>query len=147
MDKLRAIEKVREFNRFYMPAMRLLGNHYLGSEYSAAEARVLFEIYENEGCNAAHIAGVMQIDKSYLSKILAGQEREGILRRIPSEEDRRSYRLYLTPAGRARAESLIQTSNEEIGEILRHLSEGGRRQLVQALDRVIQLLTQGGDTP
>ena len=50
------IAKIRSFNRFYMPSMNLLGDHYLGSEYSVTEARVFFEIYENEGCNAAHIA-------------------------------------------------------------------------------------------
>ena len=140
MDSGKVIEKVREFNRFYMPAMRLLGNHYLGSEYSATEARVFFEIYQNEGCNAAHIANVMQIDKSYLSRILMGHERNGFLQRIPSREDRRSYHLYLTQKGRDRTDEFIRTSNEEIETILQKLSESEKLQLVQALDRVIELL-------
>lgn len=144
MDSGKVIEKVREFNRFYMPAMKLLGNHYLGSEYSVTEARIFFEIYENEGCNAAHIANVMQIDKSYLSKILVGYEKNGFLQRIPSKEDRRSYHLYLTQKGVQRAEAFIQTSNEEIGAILQNLSEGAQLQLIQALDQIIKLLTQGG---
>ena len=38
------IAKIRAFNRFYMPSMNLLGEHYLGSEYSVTEARVFFEI-------------------------------------------------------------------------------------------------------
>lgn len=104
MDSSKVIAKVREFNRFYMPAMKLLGNHYLGSEYSVTEARIFFEIYENEGCTAAHIANAMQIDKSYLSKILAGHEKNGFLQRIPSAEDRRSYHLYLTEKGKGRAD-------------------------------------------
>lgn len=140
MDSGKVIEKVREFNRFYMPAMRLLGNHYLGSEYSATEARVFFEIYQNEGCNAAHIANVMQIDKSYLSRILMGHERNGFLQRIPSREDRRSYHLYLTQKGRDRTDEFIRKSNEEIETILQKLSESEKLQLVQALDRVIELL-------
>lgn len=144
MGNRKVIEKVREFNRFYMPAMRLLGNHYLGSEYSATEARILFELYENEGCNAAHIADVMQIDKSYLSKLLAGHERSGFLTRVPSAEDKRSYHLYLTPKGRDRAEEFIRKSNDEIGEILRNLSNRQQSQLAQALDRIMELLKQGG---
>ena len=139
-DSGRVVEKVREFNRFYMPAMKLLGNHYLGSEYSAAEARILFEIYENEGCNAAYIAKAMQIDKSYLSKILAWHEKSGFLQRIPSAGDRRSYHLYLTQAGKERTEEFIRRSNEEIGAILQNLSEREQLQLAQALDRIMELL-------
>lgn len=144
MDQTSIVEKVREFNRFYMPAMNLLGNHYLGSEYSATEARIFFELYENEGCNAAHIARAMNIDKSYLSKILAGYERNGYLQRIPSPKDRRSCCLHLTEKGRARAESLIKKSNDEIGSILSRLSEGERRKLSQALDTIIGLLKKEG---
>ena len=74
MSHMESVEKVRAFNRFYMPSMNLLGNHYLGSEYSITEARVFFEIYENEGCNAAHIAQIMNIDKSYLSRIIKAED-------------------------------------------------------------------------
>lgn len=136
-------EKVRAFNRFYMPKMKLLGNHYLGSEYSATEARIFFEIHEQEGCNAAHIAEVMNIDKSYLSKIIAGHERNGYIKRIPSERDGRSYDLYLTEKGKNKAEELINKSNEEITTILQYLSEDEKLQMEQALDTVIKLLQKG----
>ena len=76
MKSSKLTSKVREFNRLYMPAMNLLGNHYLGSKYSVTEARVFFEIYENEGCNAAHIAKTMNIDKSYLSRIISCHEKK-----------------------------------------------------------------------
>lgn len=54
--KEKAVSSAREFNRFYLPKLGLVGNHYLGSEYSPTEARVLYEVYENDGCNAAYIA-------------------------------------------------------------------------------------------
>lgn len=136
-------EKVREFNRFYMPTMNLLGNHYLGSEYSATEARIFFEVYQQEGCNAAHIASVMNVDKSYLSKILAGYERDGYLKKVSSSQDRRSYHLYLTPRGKERVEQLIQKSNDEIRAILCHLSEKEQRQLLQAFETIVALLEKG----
>ena len=136
----RLIAKVREFNRLYMPAMKLLGNHYLGSEYSVTEARVFFEIYENEGCNSAHIAGVMNIDKSYLSKILSSHERNGYIKKAPSATDRRSADLFLTEKGREKAREFIRNSDNEIGGILNHLSAGERRQMYDALETVMDLL-------
>lgn len=146
MKNKRLVEKVRAFNRFYMPAMKLLGNRYLGSEYSVTEARIFFEIYEREGCNAAHIAETMQIDKSYLSKIITAHEKNGYLQRTPSLRDKRSYDLFLTEKGKIRAEEFIAKSNEEIKAILKSFSEGERLKMERALDDIIEILKKhGGD--
>lgn len=134
------IAKVREFNRLYMPAMKLLGNRYLGSEYSVTEARVFFEIYENEGCNAAHIAEKMNIDKSYLSRIISSHEKSGYVARKPSSTDKRAYDLYLTDKGRGRALEFIQNSDREIREILSHLSPDEQQQMYAALEIVMNVL-------
>lgn len=77
-----------------MPSMNLLGDHYLGSEYSVTEARVFFEIYENEGCNAAHIAQLMNIDKSYLSRIIKKHEKSGYIHRNALQRTVGSYHFF-----------------------------------------------------
>ena len=123
--------------------MNLLGNHYLGSEYSVTEARVFFEIYENEGCHAAHIAKVMNIDKSYLSKIIVKYEKEGYVQRISSCEDRRSYELYLTQKGKDKVKKLIYQSEKEIESILQYLSIEEQNLMNEALNTVIKLLKKG----
>ena len=137
------IAKIRAFNRFYMPSMNLLGDHYLGSEYSVTEARVFFEIYENEGCNAAHIAQRMNIDKSYLSRIIKRHEKTGYIHRERSAGDSRSYHLFLTDAGKTRAEEFIRKSNEEIGKVINGLSSEEEHQLTEALETVTRLLSKG----
>ena len=140
MQNIDLISKVREFNRLYMPAMKLLGNHYLGSEYSVTEARVFFEIYENEGCNAAHIAETMNIDKSYLSKIISSHEKKGYIIKKPSIADKRAYNLFLTEKGKQRAMEFIRSSDDEISNILTHLSTDERQQTYTALETVMNLL-------
>lgn len=139
--KEQTVYRVREFNRFYLPALDLLGNHYLGSEYSATEARVLYEVLALDGCNAAHIARTMNIDKSYLSRILRSHERNGYLVRTPSPEDSRSWQLHLTEKGRTRTQDFIRKSNRQIGGILEGLSDADCRRLSDALDTVTEILT------
>ena len=139
------IHKIRAFNRFYLPTMNLLGDHYLESEYSIAQIRTLFEIYENAGCNAAYIARLFNIDKSYLSRILKDHEANGYLRRERSETDSRSYRLYLTEAGIQKAETFIRLSNREVETVIRNLSPEERSQLTDALDTVTTLLRKSHD--
>ncbi len=140
MQNSKLISKVREFNRLYMPTMKLLGNHYLGSEYSVPEARVFFEIYENEGCNAAHIAEKMNIDKSYLSKIISSHEKSGYIIKKTSSTDKRAYDLYLTSKGKERTLEFIRDSNNEIGNILAHLSVEEQHKMYAALEIVMDLL-------
>lgn len=142
MNLNQCVQRVRTFNRFYMPSMDLLGNHYLGSEYSVAEARIFFEIYENEGCNAAHIAQMMNIDKSYLSRIIINHEKNGYIQRMPSSKDGRSYALYLTDKGKKRAQDFICKSDYEIGSFLKNLSEKEREQLIAAFDTITELLSK-----
>lgn len=141
----KTIAKIRAFNRFYMPSMNLLGDHYLGSEYSVTEARVFFEIYENEGCNAAHIAQLMNIDKSYLSRIIKKHEKSGYIHRERSAEDSRSYHLFLTDDGKVRAEDFIRKSNEEIAKVIRGLSSEEEQQLTGALETITRLLRKGSE--
>ncbi|MCD8028440.1 MAG: MarR family transcriptional regulator [Erysipelotrichaceae bacterium] len=134
------VEKVREFNRYYLVAMNLLGNHYLDSEYSASDARVLFELYDNNGCNAKDIVESLHIDKSYLSKILAKYEKQGYLDRIPSIKDKRYYDLYLNDKGKAMAEELMEKSNVDIANILQHLDNEQQQLFIQSLETITRLL-------
>lgn len=138
--KKETVQTIREFNRFYMPALDLLGNHYLGSEYSATEARVFFEIYRHSGCNAAYIARTMNIDKSYLSRIIKSHEKQGYLFRTVSEKDFRAYNLYLTEKGISRAEELIRKSNQQIETLIGPLTDRECMTLQEALGTVRGIL-------
>lgn len=134
------VHRIRAFNRLYMPSMNLLGNHYLGSEYSVTEARVFFEIYENEGCNAAYIAKGMNIDKSYLSRIIKAHEKNGYIVRKASDSDGRSFCLYLTDAGKQRAEDFIRKSDQEIGGVIEWLSAEEQETFSEAVECLLTLL-------
>lgn len=139
-EKERAVQRIREFNRFYMPLLRLLDNHYLGSEYTPTEARVLYEIYENDGCNAAFIAKVMNIDKSYLSRIIRSYEKKGYLTRTVSTTDSRAYHLNLTEEGMARITDFIRKSNRQIEDMIKTLDQDQCTELIDALNKTTAIL-------
>ena len=140
MDKEKTILRIREFNRFYMPLLRLLGNHYLGSEYTPTEARVLFEIYENDGCTAACIARIMNIDKSYLSRIIKAHESKGYLTKVVSAADARAHHLHLTQAGLLLTQDFIDKSNRQIGDIIKPLRPEDCAELIKAMNTVTTIL-------
>lgn len=140
IEKERAVQRIRQFNRFYMPLLRLLDNHYLGSEYTPAEARVLFEIHENDGCNAAFIAKAMNIDKSYLSRVIRIHEKKGYLTRSVSATDSRTYHLHLTELGLMRTKDFIKKSNQQISDMIQSLRQEECAELIEALNTATAIL-------
>ena len=80
-------DAIRCFNRFYTRAIGTLHAHLLGSMFTLAEARVLYEISRNESATATQIAGNLSLDAGYLSRILAGFAKKRLITRQASSKD------------------------------------------------------------
>ena len=134
------IAAVRGFNRFYTQRIGVLRRRMYGSPLSLAEARVLYELAHREGLTASALADELDVDRGYLSRILQGFERDGIVRRSRSEEDGRQSHLTLTAKGRKAFAPIDRASHDEIGRLLAHLSEGDARSLVDSMATIERLL-------
>src|SRR3989442_13186709 len=94
------VAAVRRFNRFYTRQIGLLQETLLRSPFSLTEARVLYELGNRAPTHATALGQELGLDAGYLSRILRGFERRGLLARPPSHTDRRQSVLPLTPPGR-----------------------------------------------
>lgn len=138
--KEEAVKRLRQFNRFYLPAMDLLNKNYVGTEFPLPEARVLYEISIADGCTAAAIGKRMNLDKSYLSRIIKSHEKAGYLTRTVSPQDGRAYELHLTEAGRRHADVFNERSDAQLADLIASLDEVDCCRLMAALDTVTELL-------
>ncbi len=134
------VAAVRRFNRFYTRQIGLLREGYLGSPFSLTEVRILYELAHRDGLTATAIGNELQVDAGYLSRILRGFERRGLVARARSESDGRQSLLSLTPEGRRAFAPLHARSREEIGAILRKVSAADQARLVQAMRTIEGLL-------
>src|SRR5436190_496699 len=73
---------------------------------SASEARALIELVAARGIAQGELGQLLGLEKSTVSRLAAGLERKGWLRRGRDEGNQRYMRLYLTPEGRAIAEQV-----------------------------------------
>ena len=143
----RRVATVRRFNRFYTRRIGVLEEGLLRSPFSLTEARILYELGHGETATAARLAAELALDPGYLSRILAGFERRGLLARAPSERDGRESLLALTEEGRAAFTALDRDSAAEIGALLEALSAEQQGRLVAAMERVRELLAAPEQNP
>jgi DNA-binding MarR family transcriptional regulator/GNAT superfamily N-acetyltransferase len=132
---------VRAFNRFYTNVIGLLGEGLLGTPYSLTEARLIFELAQND--DAAEVVGLrraLELDAGYLSRILTRFEADGIATRERSSADRRRQLVRLTKRGRRAFELLDARSANEIQGLLSRLGDRDQRRLIGAMDTIRRLL-------
>lgn len=138
------IEAIRAFNRFYTRRIGVLDEHLVGSGFSLAEARVLYELAHRDRVSAADLARELSLDPGYLSRLLAAFAKRRLIVREASPGDGRLALVSLTRRGRDAFAPLDAKSAEAVGEMLAPLSEAERERLVAGLSAVRAALGDGG---
>ncbi|MCR8852524.1 MarR family winged helix-turn-helix transcriptional regulator [Lysinibacillus fusiformis] len=121
MDK-EIIYDIRQFNRFYTKILGLINNQILDTDYSLTEARILFEISERTECIANNLVQKLNIDRSYLSRILHKFEREGLIEKKSSPIDSRKNLLFLTRKGEELLDKINNQSDEQVNQLFNGLT-------------------------
>ena len=137
-----AVPAVRRFNRFYTRLVGALDEGHLHSSFSLAETRVLYELAHREASTPTTIAADLRLDPGYLSRILRGFERRGLVERGRSPTDARRTVLRLTPKGRTTFGDLNTRASSDVASILAPLADAQQRQLLGAM-RTIETLLGG----
>jgi DNA-binding MarR family transcriptional regulator/N-acetylglutamate synthase-like GNAT family acetyltransferase len=139
-DSERCIDDVRRFNRFYTRTIGVLQDGYLHSPFSLAEVRVLYELAHRERATATELARELDLDPGYLSRLLSGFDRRGLLDRTKSERDGRESVLTLNREGHAAFIPLETSARQEIGALLARLPDRQQQRLVHAMHTIEDLL-------
>jgi DNA-binding MarR family transcriptional regulator/GNAT superfamily N-acetyltransferase len=146
-DLDRRVEAVRRFNRFYTRKIGVLGEGLLDSPYTLTQARVLYELAHRERPTASDLVKDLGLDPGYLSRILRGFEKHGLLARAPSTEDARQRHLTLTSPGRKAFASLDRITRQQIAALLSPLPEPQQTQIETAMQQIEGVLGDDAPTP
>ena len=111
---------------------------------SASEARALTELLAAHGIAQGQLAALLGLEKSTVSRLAAGLEGKGWIRRGRDEQNHRYVRLYLTPQGRAVADRLWQAWQSRQERILAGLTADERAGLALGLRGVLRGLAAEG---
>src|SRR4051812_9732436 len=135
-----AVDAVRAFNRFYTRQIGVLGDHYLDTDFSLTDLRVLYELANRPASTAADIGRELGLDAGYLSRILRRFESKKFIDRTPSAADARQSLLRLTAKGRAAFSPIDARARGLVEALLGRLPAPERDRLVDSMATITGLL-------
>lgn len=137
------VAQVRAFNRFYTRVIGVLRAGLLGSPYSLAEVRVLYELDQRAetGIEGSELRRLLDLDAGYLSRILTRFDTNGLVRRQTYRGDARRQLVRLTEAGRVAFAALDKRQVESVRELLAPLSAEQQATLAEAMSTIERTLT------
>jgi DNA-binding MarR family transcriptional regulator/N-acetylglutamate synthase-like GNAT family acetyltransferase len=135
-----AIAEIRRFNRFYTRYIGVVNSSVLKTEFSLAEARVLYEVANRETPTATEVGKALGMDPAHVSRILRAHQRHGLIARERSETDARQALLRLTAKGRKTYDTLDLRSRDQVEAMLASLPPGGPARIMGAMRTIEELL-------
>lgn len=130
------VDAIRRFNRFYTRRIGALQPGVLGSPFPLPQARVLYELGQRGESTASELGAELDLDLGYLSRLLAGLRRHGLVQGAAAKQDARRVRLSLTARGRKAYQQLDARSRDEVAGMLGKLAAAEQARLVGALQTV-----------
>jgi DNA-binding MarR family transcriptional regulator len=113
-------------------------------QLSGSEARALIELVKARGIAQGELAGLLGLEKSTVSRLAAGLERKGWVRRGRDEGNQRYVRLYLTAEGAVVANRLWDAWLSRQARILAGLTDEERAGLSSGLRGLVRGLSAEG---
>ena len=104
---------------------------------SEGRLRVLAKLmFADEPMTHSELAECSNVTKGTITGLIDGLEREGLVRREPSDTDRRVIRVDLTDAGVARVRQLLPSHLTRLSRMMAKLSRAEQKTLVALLRKV-----------
>jgi amino-acid N-acetyltransferase len=130
---------IRDIVRLYVREQRKQAR--CGDGASTVQCHVLTELLREEGLSQQALVERLGLDKGWISRAADALVNEGCISRQASATDRRSVMLFLTRAGRTRAQQLEQELNRHAGQLLERILPEHRPMVQQSLQLLADALS------
>lgn len=134
--------EIRKFNRYYTRILGVFDKNVFDLDYSMLEMRIIGEIGRNIGITANELTKCLNINKSYLSRILSKLEKAGYLKRERDAQDSRILHLYLSDQGLELNKYVEAQSDQKVIDLLAPLPEKDIAELKAAMKKIEDILYQ-----
>ena len=127
-----------EENIQLMKAMRFAG-HILYHHFSIKESqtKILFLLYKFDSMTQNQLMKYLDIKSSSLSEIVSKLEKNNLIYKLKSQDDKRKTLLFLTPSGEEIAKDFEKTREANANLLFDELTNEEKNQLQKLLNKLI----------
>lgn len=119
------------------------GSTPCGQKISPTNAHAIMTIGKyKDGLSQSSLVSTLAIDKSNVTRLCIDLEKQGLIVRTRSPEDKRHFSLVLTKKGEKICKILDESSNEYIDLILSNLSRTQKTQFISLLNKLSDISTK-----
>ncbi|VVD77478.1 MarR family transcriptional regulator [Pandoraea iniqua] len=127
------ILELREFSRKLVRELGFMRTTLADSDLAPSAVHAVIEIGANPGVSAKDLGGLLRLDKSNTSRQLAKLEACGLVTRVASKDDGRTFALQLTPEGQALRKRIDRFATDQVSNALRRLVPADQQALIRSL--------------
>lgn len=139
------IADVQGFNKVYLYLCKQIDDAILDAGYSLTEKDVLLEISKTERCTANILTQRLHIDRSYMSRMIAKFEKNGLIEKTMSKTDSRVRYIRLTENGRREFNRLSDIQSVQIQKMFQQISEHDQKEILNAMVMIRNKLSDAND--
>lgn len=139
------IADIQGFNKVYQNLLKQIDAAVLETGYTLTEKDVLLEISKTERCTANILIHQLNIDRSYMSRMIAKFEKHGLIEKTQSKTDSRIRYIRLTELGQKEINRLSDILSNHIGAIFNKLSEEDQKTVWQSMVLIRNKLSDAND--
>jgi len=100
---------------------------------------ILYMVGKHPGIDQISLANLIALDRSNTGEVVGRLEERGLLRRASGNADRRTKRLYLTPAGAKLMDAMTPDVERAQSRMLEPLTEDERETLMSLLEKFVDI--------
>lgn len=134
------IDKIRGFNRNYVLILGILNHNMKDLNYSLTEGRILFEIHNGSQVIANQLASQLQLDRSYLNRVINALVQKGLIKKENSPTDQRAKILRLTEFGQSELKEINLQNEKLTTQLFEQFTESELVQIVDTMDLISERL-------
>ncbi len=112
-----------------------------GTDLTPEQYFLLFRLHEQDGRPMIELADQALMDRPNITRIVAGMEQKGLVRKTPDREDGRRILVFLKPKGRSVLEKIFVRLPEKRAAVLAGLSENEIAGLNRTLRKIEENLS------
>jgi len=135
--KLTSLELWEKLSKVNDKIRKVQARQMFEEKLTAPQFGVLEILYKRGPLPLKKISDEMMVTGANITCVVDNLEKENLVKRVPSKEDRRVIHAELTPDGKNKIDSIYPSYTKNIAEIFSSLSASEQKELLKLLSKIL----------